>query len=267
MQYRRVTRACATRDWSATTHDEVVAAAGGNHSLERFLDTSRSLDPCHAGSNVMDRARDCSGPGPHTIGNLHINGAEARRAWLWRDTGELDPLGEAAVIDWMIAEGARRRGHRTDLQKSHVDLLCDSDDSWLPTPADYADLASVHDAGWIDRARQAVREAVAHAEENRRERIPVDIDKVNASVLQDEGVPIEVSASVIEDVSERWIIIDQTRPNGDFVPYEEAATLADAAMDDIDDDDIQEIFEKTGLLNDTILIEPAKHYAWCATTL
>jgi hypothetical protein len=266
VQYRRITCACAAADWSAATHKEAVEKNGGNHLLKRFLNDD-SLDYCHAGNNVMDRARDCSGPGPHQIGNFHIKRPEARRAWLWRDTGELDPIATVATVDWMIAEGARREGHRTDLQEARQDLLCDPDDTWLPTDTDYEDLIEVHDQGWIDRARVAVREAVVEAEDNRREVVRVDIDKVNASVAQDEGVPVEVSASVIEDFSERWFIVDRLRPDGSVVPSEEAATLAFAAMEGISDEDIEEIFEQTALLNDTILIEPAKHYAWCGVTM
>jgi hypothetical protein len=265
VEYRRITRACAVADWSASNHDEVIAKHGGNHLLDRFCN-DESLDYCHAGNNVMDRARVCKGPGPHVIGNFHVKAPEARRAWLWRDTGELDPIGEIATIDWMIAEGARRRGERTDLQEVRKSLLCDPDDSWLPTELDYDDLIEVHDGGWLDRARDAVREAVTHAEDNRREVIEVDIDKVNAVVAQDEGVEVEVRAAVIEDYSERWFILDRLRPDMSVVPYEEAVALADAAMEGIPDDDIEELFERTELLNDTLVIEPARHYAWCAVT-
>jgi len=108
----------------------------------------------------MDRSRACPSPGPHIIGNFHIKGPAARRAWLWRDVGDVDPLGVVETIDWMIAEGPRRRGHRSDLQTSHVDVLCDRADSWLPKAADYEDLIEVHEAGWIDRARDAIRDAV-----------------------------------------------------------------------------------------------------------
>lgn len=267
MQYRRVTRACADADWRLVTHDDVVAGNRGNHLLQRFLDTKTSLDYCHSGANVMDRARDCSGPGPHMIGNFHIKHPEARRAWLWRDTGELDPLATIASIDWMIAEGPRRQGHRTDLQVAREPILCDPNDTWLPTEEDYVDLAEEHDGGWLDRARAAIREAVARAEENRREVVIVDIDKVNAAVAQDQGVPIEIAAAVVEDYSERWFIVERLRADGSVVPYEEAAALADAAMDGIADDDIEELFERTELLNDALLIEPAKHYAWCGLTV
>jgi hypothetical protein len=155
-------------------------------------------------------------------------------------------------------------GHRTDLQQSRKQLLCDPKDTWLPTGDDYEDLAVEHD-GWLDRARAAVREAVARAEDNRRELVRVDVDKVNGAVAQDEGVPVEVSAAVMEDYSERWFILDRLRPDGSVIPYEEAVALADAAMDGIPDDDVQELFERTELL-DGQLIEPARHYAWCGVT-
>jgi hypothetical protein len=160
MLCRRVTCACAVADWSCQTHDEVVDIHASHPTLARFLDLDRPLDHCHRGRNLMDRSRDCDGPGPHSIGNLHIKAPAARRAWLWRGTGELDPLGDELTLDWMIAERARRRGDpRTDLQATHIHLLCDPDDTWLPTVTDYLDLAAWLDAGWLDRARDAVRNA------------------------------------------------------------------------------------------------------------
>jgi hypothetical protein len=56
-EYRRITRACAARDWNARTHDEVVALRKGSHLLGRFLGDD-SLDHCYAGPNRLDRARD-----------------------------------------------------------------------------------------------------------------------------------------------------------------------------------------------------------------
>jgi hypothetical protein len=169
-EYRRVTRACAKRDWNATGHDEVLARHGGNHLLGRFLN-DHSLDHCHAGANRLDRARDrprgAPAAGPHVLGNFHVKAPAARRAWLWRDTGELDPAASQLKIDWMVAEGPRRQGHHSDLQLSHADILYDPDDTWLPTAEDYADLADKHEKEWIQRARQAVVRAAHEAQAHR----------------------------------------------------------------------------------------------------
>jgi hypothetical protein len=146
--YRRITGACAKRDWNAGTHDEVLARNRGNHLLRRFL-TDKSLDHCYAGANVLDRARDrvrgAPAPGPHILGNFHIRAPAARRAWLWRDTGELEPAFGRLKTDWMIAQGPRRQGNRTDLQVARADILRDPHDSWLPDGDDYARLAAETD--------------------------------------------------------------------------------------------------------------------------
>ena len=55
----------------------------------------------------------------------------------------------------------------------------------MPARADYADLADRHEKLWLDRARQAVRLAVREAGEHPGRMVPVDIDKVSASVAQD----------------------------------------------------------------------------------
>lgn len=262
MEYRRITRACAARDWDASTHEEVVAGNKGNHLLKRFLGDD-THDACHAGKNTMDRARDCSGPGGHIIGNLHVKAPAARRAWLWRDTGELDPFGKEAKIDWMIAEGPRKKGHSSDLQASHIDILCDSNDTWLPTTAeDYADLAVEHDKGWIGRAREAVAVAVQEAEQHRDTLIEVDIGKVNAQVAQAGGVELEVSVAVLEVYAERWIIISRLDKKHKPVTEEEATALALAAFDD--EHEIQEIAELTTILDGAVEIDPGRFYAWTA---
>lgn len=263
MEYRRITRGCARRDWDATTHDEIVAQKG-NHLLHRFLDVSTSLDYCHAGGNVMDRARDCSGPGPHVIGNMHVKAPEARRAWLWRDTGELDPFGLLAKIDWMIAQGPRRQGHATDLQNSHQDLLCDPEDAWLPEPVDYQDLAAEHDKGWLARAVEAVGEAVREAEQRRGTRIPVDIDKVNAQIVQGEGVQIEVDVAVVEEYAERWVIISRLDRKNTPVEHATAEQLAAAAFLDVDPDAVEEVYAQTEILDGAMTIDPGRFYAWWA---
>ncbi len=262
-EYRRITRACATRDWNARTHDEVLARQRGNHLLGRFL-SDDSLDHCYAGANLLDRARDrprgAPGAGPHVLGNFHVKAPAARRAWLWRDTGELDEAASVLKIDWMVAEGPRRRGHHTDLQLSHADILYDPDDAWLPTEEDYADLADKHDAGWIERACEAVALAVREAQARRGELIAVDIDKVSASVAQDFGVSI----TVMEEYAERWVIIDRLDTGRQPVDHETAYTLADAAFDGIRDDDVEEVFEKTEILGGRHVIDPGHAYAWCA---
>lgn len=265
MLYRRVTRACAASDWKAETHDQVLAKHKGNHLLQRFINVKTSLDYCHAGDNVMDRSRDCDGAGPHILGNFHIKAPEARRAWLWRDTGELDPIGTITTIDWMVAEGARRRGDATDLQNVRRDLLCDPEDKWLPTEDDYIDLVEVHDAGWLDRARDAVRTAVAKAKADTNELVHVDLEKANAAVAQAGGIPIEVKAGVIDEFSERWFYVERLREDGTLITYEEALALMSAAMEGAAPDDIEELFESTVVnlfLNEQMIIEPAKHYAW-----
>jgi hypothetical protein len=261
--YRRITRACAKRDWDARTHDEALARHRGSPLLRRFLNDD-SLDHCYAGANRLDRARDrprgALGAGPHSLGNLHIRAPAARRAWLWRDTGELDPAWEPFTIDWMIAEGPRRRGHHSDLQVSHADILHDPDDAWLPTEADYTDLADKHEQGWMQRARQAVVLAVREAQARRGELIAVDIDRVSASVAQDFGV----SVTVMQEYAERWVIIDRLDTDKQPVDHETAYALADAAFDDVKYEDIEEIFERTEVLGGRHVIDPGRVYAWCA---
>jgi hypothetical protein len=262
-EYRRITRACAQRDWNATTHEEVLARHRGNRLLGRFL-SDDSLDYCHAGPNRLDRARDrpqgVPSAGPHVLGNFHVKAPAARRAWLWRDTGELDPAASRLKIDWMVAEGPRRQGHHTDLQRSHADILYDPDDAWLPTEEDYADLADWHEAGWTERAREAVVLAARQAQARRGELITVDIDKVSASVAQDFGISI----TVIEEYAERWVIIDRLDTDRQPVDYRTAFALADAAFDGVKDDDVEEISEKTEILDGRHVIEPGRVYAWCA---
>lgn len=262
-EYRRITRSCALRDWNASTHDQAVERHGGNHLLQRFL-TDKGLDHCYAGANVLDRARDrpkgAQGAGPGVIGNFHIKAPAARRAWLWRDTGELDPAWVGFTIDWMIAEGPRRQGDRTDLQRTHADILLDPHDAWRPIEADYADLADRHERLWLDRARRAVRLAVPRAQEHPGQLIAVDIDKVSASVAQDFSVTVDV----VEDLAERWIIVERLADNLKPVAYEVAYALADAAFAGIDHDDVAEIFEKTTILDGVYTIDPAHVYAWSA---
>jgi hypothetical protein len=262
-EYRRVTRACASRDWDARTHDEVLADHKGNPLLGRFLNDD-SLDYCHAGANQLDRARDrprgAPGAGSHVLGNFHVKAPAARRAWLWRDTGELDPAWAPFTIDWMVAEGPRRQGHRSDLQASHADILHDPDDIWLPTADDYADLADQHASVWVKRACEAVALATHTAQAHRGELIAVDIDKISASVAQDFGI----SVTVIEEYAERWIIIDRLDTDKQPVERAVAVALADAAFDGIKDDDIEEIYEQTEILAGRHRIDPGRAYAWCA---
>ena len=262
-EYRRITRACAKRDWDAVTHGEVLARSKGNHLLRRFLKDA-SLDHCYAGANRLDRARDrprgAPGAGPHVLGNFHIRAPEARRAWLWRDTGELGSLPSDLQIDWMVAEGPRRRGHPSDLQVSHADILHDPDDVWLPTAEDYAELADQHEGEWIQRACEAVLIAVHEAQVHRGELIAVDIDKASASVAQDFGV----SVTVVEEYAERWIIVDRIGTDKQPIEYRAALALAEAAFADTKDDDIQAIYEKTEILDGRHVIDPGRVYAWCA---
>lgn len=150
-EYRRITRACAKRDWRASTHDEVLAQHDGSHLLQRFL-TDKSLDHCYAGSNVLDRARDrlrgAPSPGPGIIGNFHI-------------------------------------------------------------------------------------------------KAPVTVD-------------------VVEELAERWIIVDRLATNRKPVAYETAYALADAAFDGIDDEDVAEVLQKTTILDGAHVIDPGRVYAWSA---
>lgn len=255
--------ACAARDWAAASHDDVVSRHKNDHLLRRFL-TDKTLDHCFAGSNVLDRARDrpkgTPAAGPHVIGNFHIRRPAARRAWLWRDTGELDPAWNDFKVDWMIAQGPRRHGHPSDLQASHADMLYDPHDRWLPGEADYDDLAREYEGAWAERARQAVRLAVHEARAHRGALIPVDIDKVSASVAQDFSIKVDV----VEDLAERWIIVERLANNRKPVAYSTALALAGAAFDGIDYEDITEIFQKTTILDGAYTIDPSKVYAWSA---
>lgn len=262
-EYRRITRACAKRDWDATTHDEALARHRSSHLLRRFLNDA-SLDHCYAGANRLDRARDrpqgAPGAGPHVLGNFHIRAPAARRAWLWRDTGEIDPAWDGFTIDWMVAEGPRRQGHHSDLQVSHADVLHDHDDAWLPTAEDYAELANQHDKEWMQRACDAVAVAVQEAQAHRGELIAVDIDKVSAAVAQDFGV----SVTVVEEYAERWIIVDRLDTDKQPVDASTALVLAEAAFVGVTDEDIQAIFERTEILDGRYVIDPGRVYAWCA---
>jgi hypothetical protein len=262
-QYRRVTRACAKRDWGASTHEEVLDRHGGAHLLRRFLNDD-SLDHCYAGTNRLDRARDrpqgMRSAGPHVLGNFHVKAPAARRAWLWRDTGELTSFPSDLRIDWMVAEGPRRQGHRSDLQVSHADILHDPGDGWLPTAEDYADLADQHEQEWVQRACEAVAIATHTAQAHRGELIAVDIDKVSASVAQDFGI----SVTVIEEYAERWIIIDRLDTDKQPVARTVALALADAAFDGVKDDEIEEIYEQTEILDGRHRIDAGRTYAWCA---
>lgn len=263
LEYRRITLACAARDWSAASHDDVVSRHRGDHLLRRFL-TDASLDHCYAGANVLDRARDrprgAPGAGPHVLGNFHVRRPAGLRAWLWRDTGELDQAWKGLKIDWMIAEGPRRHGHPSDLQVSHADILHDPYDKWLPVKDDYRALAMAHDDTWIMRASEAVVIAVREAQSHRGELIAVDIDKVSASVAQDFSVKVDV----VEDLAERWIIVERLADNRKPVAYTVAYAMADAAFDGIDDEDVTEIFQKTTILDGAYTIDPALVYAWSA---
>jgi len=256
-EYRRITAACAARDWVSSSHDDVVSRHKGDHLLRRFL-TDKSLDHCYAGSNVLDRARNrpkgAPAAGPHVIGNFHIRRPAARRAWLWRDTGELDPAWKDFKIDWMIAQGARRYGHPSDLQVSHADMLYDPHDRWRPGEVDYDDLAREHERAWAELARHAVRLAVHEAQAHRGALIPVDIDKVSASVAQGFSVGVDV----VEELAERWIVIERLAGNRKSVAYEVAYALADAAFDGIDDDDVTEILQKTTILDGAYVIDPGR---------
>jgi len=266
-EYRRITRTCAVRDWKASTHDEAVDRNGGNHLLQRFL-TDKSLDHCYAGSNVLDRARDrpkgAPSPGAGIIGNFHIKAPAARRAWVWRDTGELDPAWADFTIDWMIAEGPRRQGDRTDLQKTHADILHDPHDAWRPLEADYADLADRHEKLWLDRARHAVRIAVHEAGEHPGRLIPVDIDQVAASIAQDFPEDFSVRVDVVEELTERWIIVNRLGSDKRPIDPDTALTLAGAAFDGISAEDIMAIQRKTTILAGAHVIDPAHVYAWSA---
>jgi hypothetical protein len=262
-EYRRITRACASRDWDAGTHDEVLARHRGNRLLRRFR-SDENLDYCQSGANLLDRARGrprgAPGAGPHVLGNFHVKAPAARRAWLWRDTGELDPAWEPFTIDWMVAEGSRRQGHHSDLQASHADILHDPDDKWLPTAEDYADLADEHAGAWVQRACDAVALATHTAQAHRGELIAVDIEEVSASVAQDFGI----SVTVIDEYAERWLIIDRLDTDKQPVDRAVAVALADAAFDGVKDDDIEEVFEKTEILGGRHVIDPGRAYAWCA---
>jgi len=262
-EYRHITRACAKRDWNASTHNEALSRHGSNHLLRRFL-TDDSLDYCYAGSNLLDRARDrprgAPGPGPHSLGNFHIRAPAARRAWLWRDTGELDPAASLLKIDWMIAEGPRRQGDRTDLQASHADILHDPHDTWLPDEDDYAHLMAETDKRWIERACDAVALAVQEAQAHRGELIAVDIDKLSASVAQDFGVSI----TVVEEYAERWVIIDRLDADSQPVDDDTAYALADTAFVGVPYDEVEEVFAKTEILDGRHVIDPGRVYAWRA---
>lgn len=261
--FRRITCACAKRDWSSAAHDEVVLRHGANRLLRRFLNDD-SLDYCYAGANRLDRARDrprgARAPGPHILGNFHIKAPAARRAWLWRDTGELEAAAHLLKIDWMIAEGPRRRGDRTDLQVSHADILHDPDDTWLPSEDDYVAVMAELDKRWIQHACEAVTLAVHEAQERRGELIEVDIDRVSAAVAQDFGVSI----TVVEEYAERWIVIDRLDIDRQPVDDRTALAMAEAAFADVRTEDVQEIFERTEILDGRYVIDPGRVYAWCA---
>jgi hypothetical protein len=266
-QQRRVTRACAERDWIVSTHDEVVANNQADDLLQLFLNKS-SLAYCHRGRNRMERSRwvpkGAPRPGPHMLGNMHIKAPAARRAWLWRDTGELDPAGKLFTLDWMIAHGARRQGHSTDLQESHKDILLDSHDTWLPTTDDYADLAAEVDAERLRLAMEAVSNASQDAQAHPGQLVRANTAPVIASVGQEHAVPVQISVGVIQDYSERWIIIGRLDANNQPVDEDVALVLAQAGFEEVDEDDIEQVYRLTKILDGAHTIDPGRVYAWTA---
>jgi len=239
-EYRFITRACARRDWGCETHAEVEKGNRNDPLFKAFQ--GRELASCFTTRGSMDRSRDLPKnwptPGPHALGNLHLKAPAAQRAWLWEDTGErLDSYEELEHVQiyWMVAKGARRRNHSSDLQKSHEDILFDPDDQWLPSKEDYGDLVARHVEAWQSRAEDAIRQAAEAAASHPDELIEVDIDRIAAHVIHeeisDEPSP-EVSVGVVETASTRYVSISYRYHDQTVLPEEDAFALALAAFPD-----------------------------------
>lgn len=232
LSYRRVTEACAQNDWKEKNHDAVISGHKGDDIIVAFLrrPLASELNP----PNVMDRKRESKNAGPREIGKLTTEGW---RAWLWFDDGtDYDPEGIGASAIWMIARGRRNSSSKQqDLQKTHVELLADPDDTWRPTDADYDVLLEEIAGEWARRADAAIISAVAESHERPGHPIDVQIERIEAVVMKDEIVIEEVAGCVVESYGIRYLAIAHRFANGDYLDEALVLTLAETAFADLEE--------------------------------
>jgi hypothetical protein len=100
LEYRRVTRSCAQRDWSSVTHAEVVDVHKSRSKiLRRFLDAT-NLDSCYTQRGRMDRARDCASPGSHILDKVNAQIAQSEVLAIEASMTVVEELSER----WFIVE-------------------------------------------------------------------------------------------------------------------------------------------------------------------
>jgi hypothetical protein len=231
-EYRRVTRQCASDDWTkAKTHEDVLAAHGGENIVKQFL--SQNPATWYTQDALRDRTRDRPkgqpAPGSRPIGNVKVEGF---RAWVWHDDGsvyDVDGAFPEYDIHWMIAYGNRRVDHRSDLQEKRVSLLHDPEDSWRPTDADYEDLLAAHDAAFTELAKQAIAQAAERAEAEHNTVVPITASELQGAVVHEHEEDL-VQGVVVAEINERWLLLDKHRSGGRPLLYGDAEALSVAAF-------------------------------------
>ena len=232
VEYRRVTLECAGRDWAGCRrHDDVIRLHAGEDLIRQF--ERQNTATWYTQAALRERTRDAPArgprPGTRPIGQCKVTGF---RSWIWKDDGsvfDLDGFDEAD-INWMIAYGNRRRGDRSDLQVSHAFVLHDPEDSWRPVKDDYVELLHVHNSGFTDRAANAVAAAIEEAEMAHNTVVPIVSPELDGTVIQEHDHEEDLEGVVIVEINELWVILKNTRPNGRFMTYEDAITIAGLAF-------------------------------------
>ena len=265
-EYRRVTAACAKRDGDGCrTHVDVMERHGSSDLFKQFVGQQTST--WYAGEAVRDRSRDAEGqarrPGPRLIGSFKVDGY---RAWVWKDDGSVFGLDnfDGFHLNWMIAFGNRRRDDRSDLQEKCKHLLLDPEDSWRPDLDDYKSLLEEHDQGFTERAVRAVSAALAKAGAEHNTIVPISSPEIGGNVVHEHDEDPAVAGRVIVEINEIWIILDQNRPDGRFLRYEDALLIASASV--ADDVELEPLFDSWPIRGDLYRTDPAKEWIFYVGT-
>lgn len=186
------------------------------------------------------------------------------RAWVWQDDGSVYGIAKAFSgldIHWMIAYSNRRKGDpMSDLQEKRKSLLEDPDDTWRPGDDDYADLLAEHDDGFTERNAEAIREAVERAAQELNTVIDI-ASEVEGNVVQEHDQD-EVEGAVIEETSERWLLLAKKRRGGRRLTFEDAKALAAAGYpDEVFPDLVEQVHNIRG---DLLTADPSTHYVFYA---
>lgn len=263
-EYRRVTKQCAKDDWSkASTHSEVLAAHGNENILQQFF--AQQSDTWYSQDALRERRRGLAkgqaSPGTRPIGSLKVSGF---RAWVWHDDGsvyEVDTDFPEYDLHWIIAYGNRRKDDRSDLQSKRQDLLHDPDDSWRPVDADYAELLAEHDDAFTAQSADAIRAAVERAEGEHNTVIEIGPSEIQGSVVHEYDADI-VQGVVVEEINERWVLLDKFRRGGRVLTFADAELLSVAGFPKEVDPVLvsQEHIIRGGLL----YADPETHYIFYA---